>query len=477
MGSIGPTTHDNDGTQEPISIAIVGGGIVGMILALGLMRRNIHVHIYEQGRNVREIGAGLAFTANAVNCMNLLNPQIKQALRSVATSNGDPENPNDYLQWVDGYHKNSETDPLDEKFLFKLYAGVRGFEGCHRAHLLEELTKVIPADVLSFRKRLETVDESAETGRFTLSFNDGITAEADAGKNPSLNSFLLRHKREQYLLFPLAIVIGCDGIKSRVRQLILGQDNPASYATYTHKVAYRALIPMDKAIASVGLNKAKNQHMHIGPKSHLLHFPVANQTLVNVVAFDTDPHPWTNSEKLVIPATREEVQNVFKSWGATVRAIVDLFPENLDKWAVFDSAENPAPYFSQGRICLAGDAAHAAAPHHGAGAGSGVEDALCLATALETATSALHSNAKLTKADAIAAAFETYNAVRRDRAIWLVNSSRQVAEIYEWNHVETGEDADKCFAEIKARSHKIWYFDYQGMVMDTIGGVEAKLGL
>lgn len=160
-------------------VAIVGGGIVGLILALGLLRRHVKVKVYEQSRSFREIGAGVAFTANAVKCMGLVEPQLVKALRNVATSNGDKENPEDWLRWVDGYHQHT-SDPRDERLLFQLYAGHRGFEGCHRAHLLDEIFKLVPDGVIEFRKRLKTfVDDPI--GKIRLEFADGSTAEADAG--------------------------------------------------------------------------------------------------------------------------------------------------------------------------------------------------------------------------------------------------------------------------------------------------------
>ena len=167
--------------KEPVDIAIVGGGIIGLALALGLLKRDINVKIYEQSRTFREIGAGVAFTANAIRCMHIVNPDIVDALRAVATSNGDAENPNDWLQWVDGYNQQS-LDPHDEQILFKLYAGYRGFEGCHRAHFLDELVKRIPEGVVEFRKRLDTIDESASREQLQLRFYDGSSAKADAGQ-------------------------------------------------------------------------------------------------------------------------------------------------------------------------------------------------------------------------------------------------------------------------------------------------------
>ena len=137
--------------DQPISIAIVGGGIVGVILALGLLKRNINTTIYEQSRGYRELGAGVAFTSNAIKAMSILDNRIVDALKRVATPNGDPDNPTNYLRFVDGY--NRETDnPSDttEKLLFTLYTGYRGFAGAHRGHLMKELAKLLPEDRVQF---------------------------------------------------------------------------------------------------------------------------------------------------------------------------------------------------------------------------------------------------------------------------------------------------------------------------------------
>lgn len=220
---------------------------------------------------------------------------------------------------------------------------------------------------------------------------------------------------------------------------------------------------MEKAEAALGPNKARNQHMHIGPKAHVLHFPVANHTLVNIVAFVSDPTEWKSSDKMAVPAKKAEVVDAFANWGPTVRTITNLVPEDLDKWGIFDTAEHPPPIYSRGRICIAGDAAHAAAPHHGAGAGIGVEDALALSRLFELVTKSLQTSGE-SKAAALSTAFATFDTVRRERTHWFVKSSRDVCEVYEWANPETGNDIQKCYEDIKSRSHRIWYFDIEGML-------------
>ena len=47
--------------EQPLNVAIVGGGIAGLALAIGLLARDIQVRIYERASSFREIGAGIGF--------------------------------------------------------------------------------------------------------------------------------------------------------------------------------------------------------------------------------------------------------------------------------------------------------------------------------------------------------------------------------------------------------------------------------
>jgi salicylate hydroxylase len=460
--------------SDRVSVAIIGGGIVGLVLAVGLLRRNIEVTVYEQAQGFREIGAGIAFTANAIKCMEQIDPDIVTALRSsgsVATSNGDETDPNDYLRWIDGYNK-LDHDPHYQRMLYKIDAGYKGFEGCRRDQFLESLVKIISQGVIRCRKRLDNVHETEE-GKIQLVFEDGSVAEADAGM-----SFLMFHYSVIPVKLTISLVIGCDGIKSRVRTMLFGENHPASHAGYTHKVAYRALIPMEDAIKALGEYKAKNQHNHVGPYAHLIHYPVANKKLINATAFVSDPKDW-KQEKTTAPGEKGDLVSAFTDWNPCVRNIIDMFPEKIDKWAVFDLWHYPAPYYNKGRVCVAGDAAHASSPHHGAGACMGIEDGLCLSTLLEEVNMTIKNDPKA-KIHALKTAFETYDAVRRTRSQWLVNSSRRVCDFYhqpEWAEKAKWVKAQTCFEELKDRSYKIWHFDYESMVQESIQRYKENVAL
>ncbi|KAB8219588.1 hypothetical protein BDV33DRAFT_204298 [Aspergillus novoparasiticus] len=115
---------------------------------------------------------------------------------------------------------------------------------------------------------------------------------------------------------------------------------------------------------------------------------------------------------------------------APVRNLVELFPEELDQWALFDLLEYPIPKDNKGRVCLIGDAAHASSPHHGAGASFGIEDALCMSTLMSELIMDLREH-HTSKTTALRTAFETYDKIRRTRTQWLVNSSRRVCDLFQ----------------------------------------------
>ncbi|RAK71382.1 FAD/NAD(P)-binding domain-containing protein [Aspergillus fijiensis CBS 313.89] len=439
-----------------IEIAIIGSGLIGTLLALGLLNRDsphLRIQVYEQAACHRELGAGIGFTRAARHCMMRLDPRLDECLRAVATENGEPDDPDYNMRFVDGYHTYVDDDndqPVGiEGKVYKLYAGPRGFEGCHRAQFLEEIMKLMPERVVQFGKRLERY-EYLESGRIQLVFGDGSVREVDG-------------------------VIGCDGIKSRVRDLMF--PNADHRPRYAHQLAYRGLIPMDQAIAHLGRHRALLQHMHCGPHAHVLHFPVANQKLLNVVAFVPDPNDWDVPPTPTTP--KAHLLHTFKDWTPFLRTLLTLLPPTLTQWPIFDLYNHPPPTYVISRVCLVGDAAHAASPHHGAGAGVGVEDALALVTALTCAEADILSG-KLTTPQALEVAFKAYSDVRYKRSQWVMRSSREVCRAYEWELFEGQEGAGgevtaetgmmgRVFEEIRRRTMTVWGLDVEGMVGEVQG--------
>lgn len=207
---------------------------------------------------------------------------------------------------------------------------------------------------------------------------------------------------------------------------------------------------------------------------------VNNGAMYNIFLAIHDPEEWQDPYTMTAPSTRDEISAALQKWGPHVAEIVSLLPDKLIKYGVFDMANNPAPTYASGRVCVAGDAAHASSPFHGAGACMGVEDALVLGELLARVQEDV-SAAAAARPRSVAAALQAFSAVRMERSQWLVQSSRDMGDIYEWRYPGTGEDSAKCKAEFERRARKIWDFDVDGMVTEANkeyeGRVEGKCSL
>lgn len=271
------------------------------------------------------------------------------------------------------------------------------------------------------------------------------------------------------------LVIGSDGIRSRLRAKFF----PHSAATYTHKYSFRALIPMQQALARLGHAMVSTRFMYNGPDAHIITYPVAGNAFLNTLAVVSDPKPWSAPDggRHTGRATRDEAVRAFEGWHEDVKAIVELLPTEMDKWAIFDMLENPIQQYhtTGGRVCLAGDAAHAVGPHLGAGAGFGIEDACLLAELLTSVEDQLKCNgAEGLKATYLEAAFAVYTETRHERTQWLVKHTRETVDLFEWKDPDVAKDPEAYGREITWRFHEIWYYDIEKMVNQAKAALVAQ---
>jgi salicylate hydroxylase len=276
--------------RKSFTVAVVGGGITGLVFAVALCRRGVPVQVYEAAPLFEEIGAGVGLGPNAVRALQLLSQEMYEIFIRYAIGNESVDKQRTMFDMRHGIGKPSLITSLSA-------AGI-GAQNIHRAHFLDALAGLLPDGIVRFGKRLRSVDEE-QGGKMILRFEDGSTAGADA-------------------------VIGCDGIKSRVRHLVLSPDSPARDPQFSGKYVYRGIIPMARAIELLGEDLAMNSQGFLGPHGHVLTFPIAHGKLMNVVAFSTARDgEWVN-EKWVVPVPAERVQSDFRSWGPPVQAIVKV---------------------------------------------------------------------------------------------------------------------------------------------------------
>lgn len=416
----------------PLTVAVCGGGIGGLALAIGLDRLGISYHIYEAAAAFAEIGAGVSFGPNSVRAMSLISPKIKAGYDRKATSNRDESKAH---TWFDFQYGQKEQAG---RLITSVLAPPTGQSSVHRAHFLDELVGLIPGGRATFGKKVERIVELGDGGGVRIHFADGETATA-------------------------SIAVGTDGIKSSIRPMVIGRDHPAAKATFSGKYAYRGLIPMEKAVGLLGDERARNAQMYLGQDGHILTFPIEKGNTMNVVAFRTEHSGKWENEQWVLPMDRSKMEADFSDWGDDPKSILSLM-EKPDLWALFEHP--PAPTYYKGRICLSGDSAHASTPHQGAGAGMALEDAYILSNVL--------GRVKDGTDEEIAAAFEAYDATRRGRSQKVVTTSHQVAEIYEFQRV--GDGVEEIKAALKDWYKWIWEHDLEKDLLEAFKIMDSMVG-
>ncbi|MCR6485145.1 FAD-dependent monooxygenase [Amycolatopsis sp. OK19-0408] len=321
-------------TAAPV-IAVLGGGIGGLATAAFLRRAGLGCTVYEQARELKEIGAGLVVAPNLARLLRRLGVLDTLAADAVCLDVGW-----EFRRWADGRVLSSE----DLREACQDLYGERTYT-VHRAALLAALASAVPPETVRLGKRCVSVEVGSRVG---LRFADGSRAEAD-------------------------VVVGADGVHSVVRAAFVESAAPA----YSGLCAFRALVPAERAPA---LARRRAQTLWLGPGHHLVHYPVAGGRLVNLVAFA--PAGGYATESWTATATVEEFLAEFDGWD---ERLVELIRAGgtPGRWALLDRA--PLTRWSHGPVTLLGDAAHPMFPFFGQGAAQSVEDAAVLATCLASA--------------------------------------------------------------------------------------------
>jgi len=329
-----------------VEIAIIGAGVGGLTTALRLHQVGYVPKLYEAATEMRELGVGIAIQPYGTKELTELGLYERFAAVSVEAKESVY-----YNQWGQEIYRELCGKHIgydyDQRFI-------------HRGILQMLLYRAV-------RERLG--DNAVVLGARCLGYeqdDDGVTVHFEPRK-PGV-------PREIHA----DIVIGADGIKSTIRT----QMHPSSaYPKYSGITLWRGvtLMPPYKTGGTI---------CHIGAPSQwsLIIYPILDNadnqgnTLINWVVEEMDRpeivEDWNQ------PAPVDPIKDWFYECDLGFLSVPDLIQKSRESYLFPMMDHDPLDSWTDGRVCLLGDAAHAMYPRGGNGTCQALVDARVIAEKL-----------------------------------------------------------------------------------------------
>ena len=390
-------------------IMIAGAGLGGLTAALALMRRGHRVRIYEQASDLKEIGAGVQLGANGTRLLIDLGLQ-EAMLKVVCVPMG-----REFRLWSTG----QAWMPFDvgEQSVQRFGAPYwMVHRGDFHAVLLDAVRRADP--------------DAVRPGCGCVGFEqtaDGVTLLLANGERIAGD-----------------ILIGADGVHSRIRQQMFGDGR----AQFTGIMVWRGLVPMDKLPPHQRRLVGNNW---IGVGGHVVTYPLRRGELLNFVAAierdDWRVESWTE------PGTKDECLRDLAPWHRDIHNIVNAIDIPY-KWALL--GREPLEHYSQGRVCVMGDAAHPTLPFLAQGANMALEDGIILARVLDMGVD-------------VPSALVRYENARLERTARIVRGSADNTKRFHNPALGSAEGAtdyiEREFEPAKVRARYDWLYEYDALTV------------
>ncbi len=333
---------------ETIKVAIIGGGIAGLGLALNLHARGIDCEVFESVPEVKEMGVGITLLPHATRELNALG--VLTRLEAVAIENLESVFFNRFGQFVykelRGRHDGYSTPEL----------------GIHRGKLhrilFETVLERLGADKVHTGHKCVSVDQTEQHARVTFALPDGSQRTVQA-----------------------ETAVACDGINSAVRKQFYPDDKVCFAGINTWRG-----VTVHKPILS------GKSYMRIGSidTGKMVVYPIVDNIdgqgnqLINWMAEIRLPNTAMNDWNKL--GSGEDCVQYFKDWQFPWLDVPNLIlsAERVFEYPMVD--KDALPQWSFGRITLMGDAAHPMYPRGSNGSAQGLIDARTLADLLQQHT-------------------------------------------------------------------------------------------
>jgi len=321
-------------------VLIIGGGIGGVASALALARLGMRSRVFEKAPEFGEIGYGIQQGPNAYRMLDWLGVMKDLEPQAVFTKN---------LILIDA---------LTDRELTRISCG-----DTFRRHFRAPYTVVHRRDLhgalLEACRRREEI--ALHTSKELVTFEDrGTSVVARFADGTEYEGCAL---------------IGADGLRSRVREILIG-DGPPRPAGH---VTYRGVVPVAEVKDQSHFD---DMVIWIGPDLHLVQYRLRGGTVMNNVA-TVASRRFANGERRDYGGP-DELAEVFSRTTPRVQEMLGYVGRDKN-WMLHD--REPRAGWTRGNVALLGDAAHPTLQYLAQGACMAIEDSVVLSGLLAKAGS------------------------------------------------------------------------------------------
>jgi len=375
-----PVVPEKDGRQsntadETVDIAIVGGGLVGLAVAIGLLKKipHLNIKIYERAPELRSQSQGiLAIQPNGMNALKTIDPEIPERICEVGCERHTRTITNIN---ADGSVKETVLDTKIDSVGKHGQASV-GITWHNCQQVLASLVPMKEENIITSRSLSYFVEQNDSV----LLFENGSVVKTK-------------------------ILLACDGVFSAVRRQLYPNDSPIYFGQLNWGTVIKSHMLPPNLHQKNGVHYFQNRGDPIWMS--MLNDGGSGYTFWQFRVSGDPKHSKELSGNngrggLGLPGVKEKLVRIARESCETVANAIEAIPEEtIFERSIVGRSSLPTWLSPGGKVALVGDSAHGMHPNIAQGANSTFESAAAIVKALceekDSFISALNSYEKARK--------------------------------------------------------------------------------